>query len=351
MNEEIELVTKNTTSTGFDNPEQKPHVLEENVINWKPMDSSLNKINHEEIDLKELILKLWLKKFQILIVTTVFALTSVIFSLSLPNIYSSNVKLVSTESSGQGGMQSLASKYGGLAAMAGINLGSQDGNSLLHATELVNSWPFMETFVEKYELQPKFMAVTGWDEDSRELIYDESLYDEKAMAWKYDAVSSSGQSISLKPTSFETYQEITKNFIKVTFDEESGIFEVLVNHYSPDVAFEVSQHLVNEINRYFKTQDQKEAEASIAFIQDKIKTTSNTDMLEVFYNMIESHTQTIMLTEVNEEYLIKTLVPAKVAEQKSSPKRALISIIGTIIGFFIAVFWVVCRNFMSETYN
>jgi len=45
-----------------------------------------------------------------------------------------------------------------------------------------------------------------------------------------------------------------------------------------------------------------------------------------------------MLAEVSDEYVFKTLSQAKVAEEKAKPKRALIAILGFMLGGMLAVY-------------
>jgi len=63
------------------------------------MQPDFNKTNQEieEIDLLELFNALWNKKILIIIFTFLFAILSVIYSLSLPNIYNSTATLISAE--------------------------------------------------------------------------------------------------------------------------------------------------------------------------------------------------------------------------------------------------------------
>ena len=44
-----------------------------------------------------------------------------------------------------------------------------------------------------------------------------------------------------------------------------------------------------------------------------------------------------MLSEVNPEYVFKTLDPAVVAEEQTKPKRALIAVLGTALGGMLGV--------------
>ena len=62
----------------------------------------------DEIDLRELFGIIWQGKWWIIAITFVFAVGSVIYSLSLPNIYKSEATLAPTEEASGGGLSQMA---------------------------------------------------------------------------------------------------------------------------------------------------------------------------------------------------------------------------------------------------
>lgn len=306
-----------------------------------------NDVKSTTVDFSEIFATVWRQKLKVIGFTFICAVLSVIYALSQPNIYRSTIHLVPTQNE-SGGLSSLASKYGGLAAMAGINIGSGEGNKIEHAVELMQSWPYLERVFNEYQLKETFFATDGWNEETDSLIYDESVYDVEAKAWVEEMPLFGSKLESLEPTSYETYVRFMKHNFNVSLDDELGILSMSITHYSPNEAHRIVNLLVEDVNQYFKLEDQREALASIKFIEEKIASTSNTSMLEVFYGMVESHTQTLMLTEVNAEYLVKTLIPAKIPEEKVGPKRLLILILGTVIGGLIAVAAVIVKEFLGR---
>ncbi|QTH64631.1 LPS O-antigen length regulator [Psychrosphaera ytuae] len=345
MNEsEIQRLEKKISELQFN--------LEGKWASTRPVQQSqVELVNENEIDIAKLASVIWQGRVKIIMLTVFITIVSVLYALSLPNIYTSTIKLVPSSQDSEGGLSSLASKYGGLASMAGIDLGgSGESNSVAHAVELMKSWPYLEEFVESNDLKVTLMATNGWSRDSNRLLYDESVYDLTTKTWKMKSTWFSDKLKSAEPTSYETYQKIKKDILDVNFDEELGIFSISINHFSPQVAYELTERLKDSINNYFKLQDRREALASIEFLERKIESTNNAQMREVFYSMIESHTQKVMMTEVNKEYLLKTLIPAKKPEpdNKTKPKRAIIVGFGVFMGLFWGTILVFLINFRSK---
>ena len=88
----------------------------------------------DEINLYDLLRVIWKKKFYIGAITSLFVLISILYALSLPNIYKSSAILIPVDAdSGMGGM---LQQYSGMASLAGISLPSESGSKSKEAMEL-----------------------------------------------------------------------------------------------------------------------------------------------------------------------------------------------------------------------
>ena len=86
-----------------------------------------NNFEEEEIDIMAIILRLWEKRWFIIKVTCIFAVLGVFVAIFTPKEYTASCVVVPET---KGGAFS-ASSLGGLAAMAGINLGAASGGEML----------------------------------------------------------------------------------------------------------------------------------------------------------------------------------------------------------------------------
>ena len=71
-------------------------------------------------------------------------------------------------------------------------------------------------------------------------------------------------------------------------------------------------------------------------------------MKQVFYQLIENETRTVMLANAQQEYVFNTIDPAVVPQEKSEPKRALIAIMATLLGGIFGVFAVFVSAFIRN---
>ncbi|EJG2003335.1 LPS O-antigen length regulator [Vibrio parahaemolyticus] len=291
----------------------------------------------DEIDLRELFKALWKGKLTIIATTFAFAVGSVFYALSLPNIYKADALLAPTESSGGGGLSKMAGQLGGLAALAGVNLGASESSQTDLAVQVMKSRQFIEAFINKHDLLVPLMAAKDWDLANNKLILDEELYNSSTGEWLREPNGLRGA----KPTAQEAFQVFNKEVLTISQDKEtSSLYTVSVKHYSPYIAQQWVNWLIEDINKVMRERTIAETSQNLAYLSSQLKKTAVADMQSTFYTLIEEQTKSLMLAEVQEEFVFKVVDPAVVPELKEGPQRALIIGLSTFIGLMFSVFFI-----------
>lgn len=295
-----------------------------------------------EIDLLELAQTIWVGKWLIIGITTLFAVGSVLYALNQPNIYQAEAKLASTKES-QGGMAALGGQLGGLASLAGINMprGEVDNSQL--AKEIIQSRAFLTDFVERRGILPDLMAAESWNESSGKLTYAVDVYDSTTETWVVDAKS--GQ--KMEPSSWQ-FVEKFRSILSVDTDVNSGLVTIRIQHLSPVLAKQWVDWLIEDINDVMRRRDVQEAQRSIEFIERELSNTRLASSQQVYSSLLEQQTQTIMLANVRPEYVFRVIDPAVVPEQRAKPNRALIAVIGTLVGGLLGLFLVLIFSVITK---
>ncbi len=287
----------------------------------------------DEIDLRELWGVIWQGKWIVVTTTFIFAVASVFYALSLPNLYKSEALLAPAEENSGGGLAGLAGQFGGLASLAGVNLGGGGNDKTSLALEVLKSRKFISHFIQKHDLLVPLMAANGWNREKDELSIDGDDYDVVEKKW-VRAVSPPYQP---KPSTLEAYGQFNK-FLKMSQDKETGFISLGVEFYSPILAKEWVDWLVEDINAAVKARDVGEAQRSIKYLTSQLEKTSIADMQAVFFELIEKQTKTVMFAEVRDEYVFKTIDPAIASERKSKPNRLLVVVFGVLLGEILCFF-------------
>jgi LPS O-antigen subunit length determinant protein (WzzB/FepE family) len=295
----------------------------------------------DEIDLRELFSVLWAGKKVIVAITGLFAAAAVVYALSIANEYKASIVIAPAQQEG-GGLSGALGQLGGLASLAGVSLGGGGGSEAAVAQEIMQSWGFVEQFIVNNELEVEVFAAEGWNKTSNVLTIDSDLYDKDSNKWLIDE---DGQLRA--PTSWELYEAFSKR-LSVSEDKKSGLTSVSIEYFSPIVAKNWVDLYVAAINEHMRQRKLSQVNSNIEYLQAQIEKTSIAEMREVFYQIIEEQVKNKMLAEASPEYAFVTVSPSMVPEEKSKPKRALMCILGTLLGGMLSVLYVLVRHYASN---
>lgn len=277
----------------------------------------------DEIDLFEVFSTLWKAKLMILGGGFAAAMLVAIYSLFIPNEYQASVLLAPAQKSSGG----VSSKLSGLAGLAGISLSGGDNvDSTQIAVETLQSRKFLIDFIKRRNITSELVAATGYDREQSRWKYDDSRFDEQTREWLEDEA----------PNDWELYKTL-RDMLTVNFDDRKGLVTVNLFSYSPVAASEWLTLLISDLNTHLMEKEVAEAERSIAYLQKKLNETALTEMREVFYQLIEQQTRTIMLARAKPEYALATIDPALQPREKASPKRALMVVLAGLLGVMFMV--------------
>lgn len=292
----------------------------------------MSSADNSTIDLRDSIKYLWAFKKIILYITFFAAFLSVIVSLSIENNYKSSALLMPKDNPSniqlqQGGLG--GSPFAGL-----LNIGlNQDNPTVLLAKKTLTSKTFILNFIKKYNLQPLLIAGEKWDAKNNKIVFS-SGYD-----------SNTGK-LNFAPLNEDLYKSFLDRF-SVSTDRESGYITIEFISLSPFVSQDILNKIIYEINDVIRIKEQKNAESSIEFLKKSVGETQSVDLRLLFNKIIESKTRVIMLAEIDEFFILDVIDPPNLAERKHSPRRSLICILGTLIGFSLSIFAVILLNFFE----
>lgn len=299
--------------------------------------------SNDEIELGELLRIVWRGKWLVAALTFLITGIAIIYAYSLPNIYKSEALLASVEDGSGNNLAGLAGQFGGLASLAGVNLGSNKSDKTKLAIEVIKSREFIAYFIEKHNILVPLMASVGWDIDSDTLKNDGTIYDEDEKKW----VRNVSPPMTAAPSMQEAYREFYERLV-VMQDKKSGFITLSFEFYSPFLAKQWVDWLVEDINEVIKMREVEEAHRSIQYLNTELGKTSITQMQSIFFELIEEQTKIIMFAEVRREYVFETIDKAIVSELRERPKKVVIAVIGFVLGLLFGVLFVVIKSFVKS---
>ena len=272
--------------------------------------------NDDEIDLRELIKTLWAGKLVVITCTVVCAAIAVAYALLSVQIYRSEASLQIREENKSG----LPSQVGGLAALAGISIGSRDGSREFALTAL-KSRAVVQRMIEEENLLPILYA-DDWDATNKR--------------WRKTD----------PPTPWKAYELFMKSVLSVSVDKTSGIVTVGIEWKDPALAAAWARSLIVRVNTYVNQATIREAEQNLKFLDQQAQATPVVELQKTIFSMMEGEIKRLMVARNPETAPLRVIDPAVVPEKRIRPKRTLIAILGTLAGGFLGVMIVLGRSAM-----
>ena len=294
-----------------------------------------------EVDFAEVARAVWGEKIAVISIVLLMILGSIAVALLLPQKFKSTAIVAPIEQSSSG-VGALVEQYNSLASIAGLNVGSN--TSVVKADlalQILGSQKFLTEFIERRELLPYLLAFDHWDPTTDQIHFDSTLRDPKTGNGQERNSVSNGRS-----DYFEAYQAFSES-MEVKRDQQTSFISISVEYYSPSLARQWVELLINDINENLRLRDIEEATKSIRFLEQKIAENTIADLNATFFELMQGQIQTVMLASAKTEYVFTTVDPAMTPELRSWPNRRLIVTLGLLVGLVLAFMYVLLQHFRS----
>jgi uncharacterized protein involved in exopolysaccharide biosynthesis len=266
----------------------------------------------DTISLRQIWQILWKGKGIVIASTIIFAVGSVAYALLAKEIYRAEVLLVPAA---EQSAPSLGGQLGGIAALAGVNVG--DGKDV-EALAVLQSRKFARDFIEQLDLLPVFFE-KNWDAANKRWVQED---------------------LNEIPDVRDGVKPFLEKVLSVSEERSTGLVTLAVEWTDPDIAAAWAGILVERLNDRLREKALQEAETNVAYLQSELASTTLVTLQESIGRLLESELPKLMLAKGNKEFAFKIVDPAVSPKHRVRPKRALTVIIGTILGGLLGIFMV-----------
>lgn len=247
------------------------------------------------------------------------AIILAVISLQMRSLYHAETLIAPVHRDRLGGLSALGSQLGGLAALAGVDVGTSGGKEAEWFATLTSTG-FARSFILSESLMPILFA---------------ERWDSRTSRWRED---------EKQPTLEGAVKVFTRNVRTIAQDRKTGLVTVSVEWYSPQLAALWANRMVDMVNERLRTEAIRNADLSIAYLNKELAKTNVVEMQQAIYRLIENQVNSAMLANVEHEYAFRVIDPAVAPEIRVSPKRTVMTLVGGAVGLFVAVIFIFSRR-------
>ena len=247
----------------------------------------------------------WDQKYLVLAISLICGVIATIFALTATPMYRAQIIVTQARDNGMGGSGSLMGQLGGLASMAGLDLGANGEHPERPA--VLASRGLVDAFVKRYSLAPVINRNTK------------------------------------QPTSdWWAVESFRARVIDIHEEKLKGTTTITIDWRDPVVAARWANDFVALANELLRTRAIQESTRNIEYLNKQLPQTSVVEIQQAIYHLIEAETKTLMVAHGRAEYAFTVVDPAVVPEFRVSPRRTLIVVSGLFAGGFLGslVAWV-----------
>ena len=346
--------------------------------------------NTDEIDLLELLKKIYLEKKLILKISVLAALFGVVYALFQPNEFTSSTTFIPQLSSG---VKTGGSSLSGLASLAGINIGGMESSSNFPPTlypQVVNGVPFkLDLLSNEIKLNTKVVLVKDYLEKKSSLNIIGTL--KKYTIGLPSLILSSFNNQNKPLDEIEIYSiskedealfKVIDNSLSLSINAKEGFITISFTDTNKNVAAQITQIAQNLLQEkiiefknksskemldfalkqysdkkdaYEKLQDEravfvdKNINISSSLFQNKLsRIESNVNISESIVQQLASQVEQAKLQVNKDTPVFTTIKPVTIPFERSAPNRSLIVIVFAFFGLVLSIGYVLVQEPLSD---
>jgi LPS O-antigen subunit length determinant protein (WzzB/FepE family) len=209
-----------------------------------------------------------------------------------------------------GALSRLAGQFGGLAGLAGVNLGGS-GNSQ-EAMALLRSQAFGESLIVDEDLMPLLFA-GRWDAESGK--------------WRADRDGD-------VPTLWDGWLRFDRKVRTILEDRDRGLVTIRIEMADRERAAALAASIVERANRQLRERKLAEIDGNLDYLRTELARAELVELRQAISRVMEAQVSERMLASARSEYAFRVLDPPRVpdADRPVRPRRALLAALGTVAG-------------------
>jgi LPS O-antigen subunit length determinant protein (WzzB/FepE family) len=136
--------------------------------------------------------------------------------------------------------------------------------------------------------------------------------------------------------------------LSIIMDNKTSFITLSMDHRSPLFAESFLSLIIEEINSLSRERDIKESEASLNYLYNELNSSKQSDIRLTISQLIESQLKKQMLARVKTDYILQSLDPPFIPEERTSPQRTSLVLISTFIGVIVAILFTLIRFYILK---
>lgn len=276
-------------------------------------------------------IEIWLASWRLIIIGGLLVgVCAVAASFAVKPEFRATILVAPVASDSAGQLGALRSEFGGLAQLAGVNLGG-DTDQKIEAFATLQSDAFLRDFITDNNLMP---------------VLFESRWDPQAGAWRKAPEA---------PTLADGIEKFNKEIRRISEDRKTGLVTVRIDWTDRELAAQWANGMIRHLNEFMRHDAIASSEKTISFLKREIASSTSVELRAALYRGVETQIHRKAFATVQDEFVYRIIDPAIVPDpnRRIFPQRSVFGIVGSVMGvmfIMIALLWLHRRRIFPSGY-
>jgi uncharacterized protein involved in exopolysaccharide biosynthesis len=279
-----------------------------------------SEVTKSDFGMRDLLELLWRSKRTIATAGVLCGALAVVYALLATSWYRADVLLAPADQKSTQGLSAQLGSLGGIASLAGINLG---GVNLANneALAVLQSRDFARAFLEEEGVLP--------------MIYAK----QRGSIGKYLTINSADKVPDIR----DAVKFFHENVLSVQQDKKTSLVTLAVEWTDSETAANWANILVHRLNDRMRQSALVEAETNTNYLRTELQSANIVTLQQSLGRLLEGELQKLMIARGNKEYSFRVIDQAEAPKRRTRPKRTLIVAAAIVIGGGICAFLLLVR--------
>ena len=298
----------------------------------------VQRLDTDEINLKELFRTLWLGKLMIFITCGVALVAGSIYlhgaerSYSVQAIYKPVAE--DKQAPNLGGL-------GGLASLAGISMPSSSGSDFKAFQALLVSQEVSDILMEDSDLI-RYLFESEWNADSK-TFRKPTQSQLGVLKNNFKKILTGSETLGYTHPDSRRLSNMLKKIVSVSEDPNTGYLTISAETSNPQLRINVIQKIATITDDLLKRRYVSNAEETLAFYQDRIALARSREQREALAKLMAQEEQRLMLASRGKNFVVEPLMRPTASLYPTSPKPFFILSLCIGLGGFLGSVLVLIR--------
>jgi uncharacterized protein involved in exopolysaccharide biosynthesis len=278
----------------------------------------------QAMNLFEIWFIIWRNKWVVIVTTALCVGLAVVYVIKADPWYRAEVLVKIAETKQGQGLFGQLGGVGGLASLAGIDVGS---NKSAEPIGVLKSRELAGAFIEDQNLLPVFFA---------------NRWDAAAKHWK-------SPDIKKQPDIRDGISYFHGTVLKVQEDRKTSLITVAVEWTDAKTAATWANLLVERVNDRMRQRALSEGETSMGYLKQQLAETNIVPLQQSIGRVIESQLQQLILAKSTDEYAFRVIDHAQIPKWRDHPHSVLIVAMAFFAGGAVSSLFLIARHALRRT--